>query len=195
MSRPGIGPRSQELASCAVTARPPQHNTTGPRHRAFDVFKVPVPVSLLAIGNDCVARSYRFYVLLTCTRAIIRQKVYCKSRIFPIHFIFVYFVPSGFRTKVLCVRKSQNKLENPQRSASVRKFHAYERSEVPSTRKLVHINILDLQKFAVVRGRADQHHSATESLPPPPPHCVYQWGLFIKISHAKGGGHQKAHGA
>ena len=33
-------------------------------------------VSLLAIRNDCVARSYRFSVPLTCTRAIIRQKVY-----------------------------------------------------------------------------------------------------------------------
>ena len=33
-------------------------------------------VSLLAIENDCVARSYRFSVPLTCTRAIIRQKVY-----------------------------------------------------------------------------------------------------------------------
>ena len=32
--------------------------------------------SLLAIGNDCVARSYRISVPLTCTRAIIRQKVY-----------------------------------------------------------------------------------------------------------------------
>ena len=32
--------------------------------------------SLLAIGNDCVARSYRFSVPLTCTRTIIRQKVY-----------------------------------------------------------------------------------------------------------------------
>ena len=30
---------SQELASCAVTARPPRHDTTGPRHRAFDVFQ------------------------------------------------------------------------------------------------------------------------------------------------------------
>ena len=33
-------------------------------------------VSLLAIRNDCVVRSYRFSVPLTCTRAIIRQKVY-----------------------------------------------------------------------------------------------------------------------
>ena len=36
-------------------------------------------VSLLAIRNDCVARSYRFSVPLTCTRAIIRQKVYYHS--------------------------------------------------------------------------------------------------------------------
>ena len=32
-------------------------------------------VSSLAIGNDCVACSYRFSVPLTCTWAIIRQKV------------------------------------------------------------------------------------------------------------------------
>ena len=31
--------RSQELASCATTAYPPQHNTTGSYHRAFDVFQ------------------------------------------------------------------------------------------------------------------------------------------------------------
>ena len=37
-------------------------------------------VSLLAIENDCVARSYRFSVPLTCTRAIIRQKVYSGCR-------------------------------------------------------------------------------------------------------------------
>ena len=36
-------------------------------------------VSPLAIENDCVACSYRFSVPLTCTRAIIRQKVYCQS--------------------------------------------------------------------------------------------------------------------
>ena len=35
----GIEPRSQALAFCAITARPPQHDTTGPRHRAFDVFQ------------------------------------------------------------------------------------------------------------------------------------------------------------
>ena len=37
-------------------------------------------VSLLAIRNDCVVRSYRFSVPLTCTRAIIRQKVYCREQ-------------------------------------------------------------------------------------------------------------------
>ena len=36
-------------------------------------------VSLLAIRNDCVVRSYRFSVPLTCTRAIIRQKVYSQD--------------------------------------------------------------------------------------------------------------------
>ena len=40
MSRPGIEPGSQELASCAaITARPPQHDSTGPHHRAFYVFQ------------------------------------------------------------------------------------------------------------------------------------------------------------
>ena len=39
MSRPRIELGSQELASCAITARPPQHDTTGARHRAFDVFQ------------------------------------------------------------------------------------------------------------------------------------------------------------
>ena len=39
MSRPRIELGSQELASCAITARPPQHDTTGARHRAFDVFR------------------------------------------------------------------------------------------------------------------------------------------------------------
>ena len=38
VSRPGIEPGSQELVSCAITATPPQHDTTGLRHRAFDVF-------------------------------------------------------------------------------------------------------------------------------------------------------------
>ena len=47
------------------------------------------------------------------------------------HVIFVYFVRSGFRTKIKCTRKVQSKSENPQQSATVRKFHAYERLECP----------------------------------------------------------------
>ena len=47
------------------------------------------------------------------------------------HVIFVYFVRDSFRTKIKYMRKVQSKSENPQRSATVRKFHAYERSESP----------------------------------------------------------------
>ena len=39
MSRPGSEPGSQDLASCAITTTPLQHDTTGPRHRAFDVLQ------------------------------------------------------------------------------------------------------------------------------------------------------------
>ena len=56
---------------------------------------------------------------------------YCKSRIFRMHVIFVYFVRGSFRTKIKCMRKVQGKSENPQRSATVRKFHAYKSSERP----------------------------------------------------------------
>ena len=51
--------------------------------------------------------------------------VYCKSRIFCTHVIFVYFVRGAFRTKINCMRKVQCKSDDPQRSATVRKFHAY----------------------------------------------------------------------
>ena len=60
---------------------------------------------------------------------------YCKSRIFRMHFIFVYFVRGGFCTKIKCILKIQSKSENPQRLVAVRKFHAYERSGVPRIRK------------------------------------------------------------
>ena len=56
---------------------------------------------------------------------------YCKSRIFRMHVIFVYFVRGGFRTKIKGMQKVQSKTENLQWSATVRKFHAYERSESP----------------------------------------------------------------
>ena len=56
---------------------------------------------------------------------------YCKSRIFRMHVIFVYFVRGGFRTKIKDMRKLKSKPENLQRPATVRKFHAYERLESP----------------------------------------------------------------
>ena len=56
---------------------------------------------------------------------------YCKSRLFRMYVIFVYFVRGGFCTKIKCMRKVQRKSENPQESATVWKFHAYERSESP----------------------------------------------------------------
>ena len=78
---------------------------------------------------------------------------YCKSRIFPMHCIFVFFVRGCFRTKIECMRKVQSKSKNLQRPATVRKFHAYERSEIPSIQKLVLIqNILDLQYFLNTGG-------------------------------------------
>ena len=57
--------------------------------------------------------------------------VYCKSRIFRMHVIFVYFVRSGFRTKIKFMRKVHSKSEHLHRSATVRKFRAYERLESP----------------------------------------------------------------
>ena len=39
VSRLGIEPGSRELASDAITAGQPPHNTTRSRHRAFDVFQ------------------------------------------------------------------------------------------------------------------------------------------------------------
>ena len=50
------------------------------------------------------------------------KSVYCKSRIFRMHFIFVYFVHGGFCTKIKCILKIQSKSETPQRSAAVQKF-------------------------------------------------------------------------
>ena len=71
----------------------------------------------------------RFIILVTM--AVTSETNYCKSRIFRMHEIFVYFVRGGFRTKIKCMRKVQSKSENQQRSATVRKFHAYERLESP----------------------------------------------------------------
>ena len=44
----------------------------------------------------------------------------------------------GFRTKKNTCERSKQVRESVQRSASVRKFHAYDRLEVPSIQNLVH---------------------------------------------------------
>ena len=78
---------------------------------------------------------------------------YCKSRIFPMHCIFVYLICGCFRLKIKWMWKVQSKSKNLQRPATVRKCHAYERSEIPSIQKLVLIqNILDLQYFLNTGG-------------------------------------------
>ena len=76
---------------------------------------------------------YELFFILSPWRPMLTRlrQSYCKSRIFCRHVIFVYFVRSGFRTKIKCIPKVQSKSENPQRSATVRKFHAYERPESP----------------------------------------------------------------
>ena len=66
--------------------------------------------------------------LQTSIKNLKKITVYCKSRIFRMHVIFVYFVRAAFRTKIKCMQKVQSMPENLQRSATVRKFHAYERS-------------------------------------------------------------------
>ena len=80
---------------------------------------------------QCLCKMHRCVELwsIECVRDKVRDtdSDYCKSRIFRMHFIFVYFVRSGFRTKIKCILKIQSKSANPQRSAAVRKFHAYER--------------------------------------------------------------------
>ena len=85
--------------------------------------------------------------------------VYCKSRIFRMHFIFVYFVRGGFRTKIKCILKFQSKSENPQRSVAVRKFHAYERSGVPRIRKFSAYEIFWIYSIWYIYGTGIYVHS------------------------------------
>ena len=49
--------------------------------------------------EDCHARQE------THTPVLDVESMYCKSRIFRMHSIFVYFVRGGFRTKIQCIRK------------------------------------------------------------------------------------------
>ena len=81
-----------------------------------------------------------------------RTKLYCKSRIFRNHVIFVYFVRGGFRTKTKCILNIQSKSENPQQLVAVRKFHAYEMSRVPRTRKFSVNEIFWSYSICIGRG-------------------------------------------
>ena len=96
--------------------------------------------------------------------ALLHSKCYyCKSRIFRMHFIFVYFVRGGFRTKIKCTLKFQSKSENLQRSAAVRKFHANERSGSQGYENLVRT------KYS---GFTVQHLT-----------CFFYWHLFSLLFH------------
>ena len=89
----------------------------------YNVQKIPLRLFLTVICCCCCC-------FFHCLKAV-GKRWYCKSRIFRRHVIFVYFVRGGFRTKIKCTQKVQSKSENPQRSATVRKFHVYERLESP----------------------------------------------------------------
>ena len=89
--------------------------------------------------------------------------LYCKCRIFRMHFIFVDFVRGGFCTKIKCTRKIQSKSENPQRPAAVRKFHAYERSEVPNLQKFSAYEIFWIYRVKFCYARASSSFSPLKS--------------------------------
>ena len=100
VSPPGIKPGSQDLASCAITASPPQHDTTGPRHRAFDVFQ-----------GSCYSRTVNRPFLNTVETAGMRQQ---GEDDFPFHMFLVQgkrqwlrrtFRPLGFISVKLTLMK------------------------------------------------------------------------------------------
>ena len=98
----------QARATTETAARRCEHST-----------KEPITTNSLIAEVSCASCGY---ATLNC--AILSK--YCKSRIFCMHVIFVYFVHGGFRTKIKCMRTVQSKSENLQRSATVRKLSAYE---------------------------------------------------------------------
>ena len=93
VSRPGIEPGSQELASCGITARPPQHDATGPHHRAFDVFQGSCDNHQLNASQDFLDESAQtvqkldlHYILVSgkhpeCIHALHITR-YCRKRCF-----------------------------------------------------------------------------------------------------------------
>ena len=63
-------------------------------------------------------------------------KLYCKSRIFCMHVIFVYFVPGGFRTKIKCMRKVQGKSRESAAVSDCTKISCVRKVGEPRIRKL-----------------------------------------------------------
>ena len=76
VSRPRIELGSQELASCAITAGPPQHDTTVPRHRAFDVFQGSCYTILLPSARH-PARASKPFSATSCNRRETWVEEYC----------------------------------------------------------------------------------------------------------------------
>ena len=69
------------------------------------------------------------------------------------HVIFVYFICGGFCTKIKCMRKVQSKLENMQRSATVRKF-MHTKGQRAQDMKIESVrNILDFQYLDLLKGQ------------------------------------------
>ena len=104
VSRPGIEPGSQDLASCA--ARPPQHNTTGPRHRAFDMlqgscYSVSVRVCARVSMRVCV---YVHTCACTSTHGgvqLVAESCHCLETLF--RPLTQAFIPTG--SSSICKRK------------------------------------------------------------------------------------------
>ena len=60
---------------------------------------------------------------------LVIQNNCCKSRIFRMLFVFVYFIRGGFRTKIPCIRVGCDRL------IRIEDQRLYERLEVPNIRK------------------------------------------------------------
>ena len=108
--------RRVSMTCCSLMSAQPKKNSKVRNQEMQQVFRKCVVVTTVEVDTTT------FWPFL-CK--------YCKSRIFRMHVIFVYFVCCAFRTKIKCMRKVQSMPENLQRSATVRKFHACERSESP----------------------------------------------------------------
>ena len=93
MSRPRIELGSQELASCAITARPPQHDITGPRYRAFDVFQGSCyNTNSLALSTDWRLHCMTGRLLLHVSTTFQKHSIGSGTRVSWPNFIILAFV-------------------------------------------------------------------------------------------------------